>query len=92
MKISYVCTNFNKSAFTLAAVDSLLRNAGHDIRIVVVENASREEEVEKLRPMPDRDLRVEVERKENLGISAASTPDWLHCVSILEILTGGGGE
>jgi GT2 family glycosyltransferase len=68
MKIGYVCTNFNNSAYTVAAVDSLLRNAGHVIHIVVVDNASREEEIEKLRLMDSRDSRVQVlECKENLG-------------------------
>lgn len=68
MKIGYVCTNFNNSAFTIAAVDSLLRNAGHDLRIVVVDNASREEEVAKLRPLAVRDSPVQViESKMNLG-------------------------
>lgn len=68
MKIGYVCTNYNNSAFTIAAVDSLSKNAGHDIRIVVVDNASREEEVGKLRPLTARDPRVQViESKENLG-------------------------
>jgi GT2 family glycosyltransferase len=51
MKISYVCTNYNNSSFTLKAVDSLMRNAGHDIEVVVVDNASRPDEVAKLRSL-----------------------------------------
>jgi len=51
MHIAYVCTNYNNSAFTVAAVASLLGNKGHDIRVVVVDNASRPEEVEILRAL-----------------------------------------
>ncbi len=68
MKIAYVCTNYNNSAFTLAAVDSLMRNAGHDIEVFVVDNASAEAEVRKLRPLPDRYPSVHViESPENTG-------------------------
>lgn len=68
MKIAYVCTNYNNSALTLGAVDSLLRNANHDIEIVVVDNASREEEAAKLRPLAVRYRCVHViENKSNVG-------------------------
>lgn len=68
MKIAYVCTSYNNSSFTLAAVGSLMRNANHDIEIFVVDNASREEEVLKLRALADRHPCVHViECKENTG-------------------------
>ena len=68
MKLAYVCTNYNNSAFTLAAVDSLLRNPGHDIAVVVVDNASTAAEVAKLRPLSGRHPCVElVESPENTG-------------------------
>lgn len=68
MKLAYVCTNYNNSAFTLAAVESLLRNPGHDIEIVVVDNASSAAEVHKLRPLSDRHPCVQlIESPENTG-------------------------
>ncbi len=45
MDIAYVCTNYNNSDFTVAAVNSLLSSEGHGIAIFVVDNASRPEEV-----------------------------------------------
>jgi GT2 family glycosyltransferase len=51
MKLTYVCTNYNNSAFTVAAVASLAKNQGHDLRVYVVDNASRPEEVELLRSL-----------------------------------------
>jgi GT2 family glycosyltransferase len=68
MKLAYVCTNYNNSDFTLAAVASLMRNAGHDIEVVVVDNASAEAEVRKLRALPDRYSSVQVvESPQNTG-------------------------
>jgi GT2 family glycosyltransferase len=50
VNIVYVCTNYNNSALTVAAVASLLKNCGdHDIRVIIVDNASRPEEVEIVR-------------------------------------------
>lgn len=51
MDIAYVCTNYNNSALTVAAVASLVKNKGHHVRVVVVDNASRPEEVEILRAL-----------------------------------------
>lgn len=51
MKIAYICTNYNNSAFTVAAVNSLVKNNGHDIKVFVVDNASRPEEVEILQTL-----------------------------------------
>jgi GT2 family glycosyltransferase len=49
MDIAYICTNYNNSAFTVIAAKSLLRAEGHNVRIFVVDNASRPEEVDVLR-------------------------------------------
>ena len=68
MKIAYVCTNYNKSSFTRAAVDSRLKNRGHDIEVIVVDNASAREEVEKLLPLTLKHRNVHViEHPENTG-------------------------
>ena len=84
MKIAYVCTNYNNSAFTLAAVESLMKNAGHDIRIYVVDNASRQEEVDILRTLAQRVPEVRLMANTdnvgyfaglNMGIRAAREED-----------------
>lgn len=68
MKLGYVCTNYNNSAFTLAAVDSLMRNAGHDLQVFVVDNASAESERVKLRPLAQKYPSVKViESPDNTG-------------------------
>lgn len=68
MLIGYVCTNFNNSSFTLAAVESLLSNAGHEIEVVVVDNASRVEEVSLLRTLEQKFSCVRVvAHSENVG-------------------------
>lgn len=68
MKLAYVCTNFNNSSFTLAAVDSLMRNVSHDIEVFVVDNASTEDEVRKLRPLSQKYPSVHViESRDNVG-------------------------
>lgn len=68
MKIGYVCTNYNNSDFTVAAVDSLLRNVGHDIEVFVVDNASAEAERSKLRPLTHAYASVHlIESPENTG-------------------------
>ena len=68
MKLGYVCTNYNNSVFTLTAVNSLLRNAGHDIEVVVVDNASAEAERAKLRPLARQHQQVQIiESPDNTG-------------------------
>lgn len=68
MLIAYVCTNFNNSSFTLAAVDSLMRNAGHDIEVFVVDNASEREEVNRLRDLGRKYASVHIiEHPDNAG-------------------------
>lgn len=68
MKLAYVCTNYNNSSYTLAAVDSLMHNLNHDIEVVVVDNASTEDEVSKLRPLARKYPSVQIiESRENTG-------------------------
>lgn len=69
MKLAYVCTNFNNAAVTRAAVESLGRGAtGIDLRIVVVDNRSRGEEVSQLRELAaEYDVVDLVESPANLG-------------------------
>ncbi len=46
MKIGFICTNYNNSSFTRAAIASLhAAGRGADVRVVVVDNLSREEDV-----------------------------------------------
>lgn len=71
MKLTYVCTNFNNSAFTVAAVASLKKNTGHDLGVFVVDNASRPEEVEILRRLAHENPIVHViANSENVGYFA----------------------
>lgn len=68
MKIVYVCTNYNNSSLTVAAVNSLAKNVNHDIRVYVVDNASRVEEVEVLRGLARETTIVHlIENVENIG-------------------------
>jgi GT2 family glycosyltransferase len=84
MKLVYICTNFNNSAFTVAAVASLAKNHGHDLRVFIVDNASRVEEVDLLRALardnPVVRLIVNVDNVGyfaglNIGIAAARRED-----------------
>jgi GT2 family glycosyltransferase len=68
MDIAYICTNYNNSAFTVAAVKSLRQAHGHRVRVVVVDNASRPEEVDTLRRLSAEDSDVElIANPENVG-------------------------
>jgi GT2 family glycosyltransferase len=68
MRLAYVCTNYNNSSLTLRAVDSLMANVGHDIAVVVVDNASSPDEVATLRPLAHRHPSVRVlEHPQNTG-------------------------
>ena len=51
MKIGYVCTNYNNTTYTREAVCSLLKNGGHEFRIVVVDNHSDAANVEALKSL-----------------------------------------
>ena len=49
MKIGYVCTNYNNSSYTRAAIASLYAGSRPgDVRIVIVDNKSRDEDVASL--------------------------------------------
>lgn len=68
MKLAYVCTNFNNSSFTLAAVESLMRNTSHDIDVFAVDNASTQVEVQKLRSLTRKYHSFHlIENSENVG-------------------------
>ena len=69
MKVGFVCTNYNNSSFTRAAVESLYANQpGGDVRIVVVDNKSEAADLEKLadieRTFPEIRL---VRNQDNIG-------------------------
>lgn len=50
MKVAYVCTNYNNSAFSIEAVRSFVGSmAAHQIEVIVVDNASSSAEVEILK-------------------------------------------
>ncbi len=84
MKITYVCTNYNNSHFTVAAVASLMMNADHDLRIYVVDNASRPAELALLKELErsNKSVRIIANKANvgyfaglNLGIEAARMDD-----------------
>lgn len=90
MKLAYACTNYNNSAFTLAAVESLLKGTGHDYEVVIVDNASAPAEVQKLKPLTTLGSHVRIiESPENLGYfrglnvgiralrASTAPPDWM---------------
>jgi GT2 family glycosyltransferase len=62
MKLGYVCTNFNNSHFTVAAVKSLVASAAaeHELRIVIVDNQSAPEHVETLRNLANEHAVVDL--------------------------------
>jgi GT2 family glycosyltransferase len=71
MKIAYVCTNYNNSHFTASAVESLMRNSGHELAVYVVDNASQPSEVEALRDLGRKNPAVRIiANKENVGYFA----------------------
>jgi len=68
MKIAFVCTNYNNSNLTVNAANSLLANINHDIRIYVVDNASKSEDMGALDELTKRINRVSViKNATNLG-------------------------
>ena len=60
MKIGYVCTNYNNTAYTREAVRSLVNNEGHQFRIVVVDNNSDQANVEALKDLSGEFREVEL--------------------------------
>jgi GT2 family glycosyltransferase len=68
MKIGYVCTNYNNSAYTREAVCSLLRDGGDEYRIVVVDNNSDAKNVDALKSVACEFQHVAlILHKENVG-------------------------
>ena len=70
MKLAYVCTNYNNSHFTEAAVQSLVNSAGDEVelKIVVVDNASRAESIAPLRKLAESHSCVDlILNSENAG-------------------------
>ncbi|NJK42250.1 MAG: glycosyltransferase family 2 protein [Aquincola sp.] len=54
MKLAYICTNYNNSHYTVAAIESLAANSGHELLAIVVDNASSEAERAVLHPLSTR--------------------------------------
>jgi glycosyltransferase involved in cell wall biosynthesis len=69
MKLGYVCTNFNGSSVTQNAIRTLRDIDGHNIHIVVVDNASIASEVEAIKLCEDENTTV-LCLQENLGYFA----------------------
>lgn len=69
MKLGYICTNFNGTSVTQKAIQSLRQIEGHNIHVVVVDNASKDDEVEKLKLCEDHETTVLL-LDENLGYFA----------------------
>jgi GT2 family glycosyltransferase len=68
MKIGYVCTNYNNSAYTREAVCAFLKDGGDEYRIVVVDNHSDNENVNALKSIASEFQYVElILNKENVG-------------------------
>ncbi len=68
MKIGFVCTNYNNSAYTREAVCSLLGNEGDPFRIVVVDNNSDKENVNALKALASEFEHVDlILNKDNVG-------------------------
>jgi len=68
MRIGYVCTNYNNSLLTSDAASSLIRCAGDECGIVVVDNHSNHENVEILKRFSSRHGQVElILSQENVG-------------------------
>jgi GT2 family glycosyltransferase len=68
MKLGYVCTNYNNSAYTREAVCSLLKNGGNEYRIVVVDNHSDNGNVEALKNLASEFQHVAlILNKDNVG-------------------------
>lgn len=68
MKIGFVCTNFNNTSFTRAAIASLDVNDGWDrLHVVIVDNGSTEEDVQRLRELSRDYPQVDIIFNENVG-------------------------
>jgi len=68
MRLGYICTNYNNSTYTHAAIKTLLQVAHHDYTIIVVDNNSNPESVETLRSIEHENSCVKViYLQENIG-------------------------
>ena len=69
MRVGYVCTNYNNSSYTRDAIASLHSgNRGSDVRVVVVDNKSQDEDLAKLREIPREFPGVElILNQDNVG-------------------------
>lgn len=60
MKLAYVCTNYNSSADTVRAIESLRANAGHEVHCVVIDNCSRPDQQQILQRFADGSTDVDL--------------------------------
>jgi GT2 family glycosyltransferase len=68
MKIGYVCTNYNNSSYTRAAVRTLVADPEHEYRVVIVDNASDQDAVAGLRALQADHAQVHlILNRENVG-------------------------
>jgi GT2 family glycosyltransferase len=68
MKLAYVCTNYNNSAFTCEAIKSLDESVNHEFQIVVVDNGSAISSVIELQQFAEERANVALVLNEhNLG-------------------------
>ena len=58
MQLAYICTNYNNSAETIAAIDSLLANGAHEYRCIIVDNHSQADDAALLRAYAIRHPRI----------------------------------
>lgn len=68
VRVDYVCTNYNNSDDTIAAVTSLRNGDGQNCRVIVVDNSSAQEQLLKLQKFCENDSLVTlVSLDENIG-------------------------
>lgn len=68
MDIAFVFTNFNNSSYTRAAIDSILESDARQVSIVIVDNASFDEDIVNLKILENNHPSLTViYNKENLG-------------------------
>ncbi len=68
MNLAYICTNFNNSDDTVRAVESIRKSDAQNSIVIIVDNKSRADEVEKLRALGSEDQLCKVVfGEENVG-------------------------
>lgn len=60
MKIVFIATNYNNSHYTVKMVDSIFKNINHELCVVIIDNASNEEDVKNLEAISTKDPRVNI--------------------------------